>query len=166
MNSKGSWFTRSLFYEHRAFHPEIESTYTLKTVDLTVNGKTYPSLHRLYVDLCDTTEYKFANKYLGGWEHWQALINSTFFEPYLIAMRQELLIKIRSDSFMNIIAISQDPSAKGHLEANKFLIKEGLIDDRPTKGRPRKVRDPKVLQQEMMDEENRVKEDLKRMGLN
>lgn len=166
LNSMHNWITRSLFYEHKAFHPEIEPIYTLKTYDLEVNGKTYPSLHKLYVEFEDTTEYNFANKYLGGWDHWNSLIATSFFEPYLVTMRQELMVKLRARALQNIIAVSQDPEAKGHLEANKFLIKEGLVDDRPTKGRPRKVRDPKVMQQELIDEQNRIKEDLKRMGMN
>ncbi len=165
-NSQGVWITRSLFYEHKAFHPEIEPVYTLKTNDLTVNGKTYRSLHKLYVEAEDVTEYNFANEHLGGWSHWKDLIDTTFFEPYLIAMRDELNIKLKARAIQNVIAVSQDPSARGHLEANKFLIKEGLMEDRPTRGRPRKVVDAKQHLTDIKNEQNRIKEDLKRMGMN
>lgn len=166
MNAMGVWLTRSLFYEHRASYPDIEPIFTLKTVDITVKGKTYLSLHRLYVEEEDITEYEFANKYLGGWEHWKDIIDTAFFEPYLIAMRDELNIKLKSRALQNIIAVSQDPMAKGHLEANKFLIKEGLMEDRPTRGRPRKVADPKQHLMNIKEEQDRIREDLKRMGMN
>lgn len=164
-NSSNGWITRSLFYEQKAFYPEIEPIYTLKKHDLQVNGKTYPSLHRLYVEATDTTEYTFANTHLGGWDHWNALTECNFFEPYLEAMRDELQVKLKAQSLQAIIAISQDPMAKGHLEANKFLIKEGIID-KPTRGRPKKIKDPKKHYSEIKEEERRIKEDLKRMGLN
>ena len=160
------WITRSLFLEQNAFHPEIEPIYTLKQEDVEVNGKTYPSLHRLYVHCMDTTEYAFANKHLGGWTHWMALTECNFFQPYLEAMRDELTINLKAKALQAIIAISQDPYAKGHLEANKFLIKEGIIDNRPSRGRPKKTKDPKAHFAEIKEEERRIKEDLIRMGMN
>lgn len=174
MSDRGVWFTRSLFKEaeYRQDHQTgFDYLFTLQTVDRfdDKRGKTIPSLHRLYVEMEDTVEYTFANSYLGGWDHWLKLTSSPFFKPYLDAMRDELTLKLKSRVIEAVHEIAKDPSAKGHLEANKFLLKEGYVDTESTSnkiGRPKKTKSPSEMVTEEMDERKRIKEDMKRLGLN
>ena len=172
-NSQGLWLTRALFVDiatHgreeqlRSVEPEF-AKFTLSTTDVSKFGKTYPSLHRLYVEMEDTTEYLFATKYLGGWTHWKALTECTFFENHLSAMREELSIKLKAKALQALQEVAGNPDDRRYVEANKFLLKEALdLPSRPV-GRP-VTKGKKDAPTEVIREEKRIKEDLKRLGLN
>lgn len=140
--------------------------FTLSTSDVKDDsGKTYPSLHRLYVEMEDTTEYLFATKYLGGWQHWKTLTEASFFQNYLSEMREELSLKLKAKTLQALQEVAGDPDDRRYVEANKFLLKEALdLPKRPV-GRP-VAKTKNTTPSEVLQEEKRIKEDLKRLGLN
>src|SRR5574337_902614 len=70
LDGGGKPLTQSLFLE---IGYTEQSIYTLKEEDYMYEGKLYPSLKRLYLEMEDLTEYEFANTYLLGWKHWKRL---------------------------------------------------------------------------------------------
>ena len=86
----------------------------------------------LFVEMADMTGYKFANKYLGGYEHWKALEASNF-APYIEQWREELEVATRCGALERI----SEEAAGGHFQANKFLADRGW--DTRSAGRPSKL---------------------------
>lgn len=151
---KGRWRTKSLFYEN--YMNNGEALYSLSAYDKEVDGKKYPSLKRLYLELEDVTEYIFANTYLGGWEHWQRLCNS-YISDIVPSWREELELQLRSKA---ILAMGKE-AAKGNFNAAKWIADKGWEGNR---GRPTKGEREKRLKQDT--ELNRsVQEDMERLGI-
>lgn len=117
----GRYLTLSLFLEI-SYAPN--AIYTLKDVDYEYNGKMYYSLKKLYLETGDPTEYKFANQFLAGWDHWQKIINNKQLLSYIESWRVELEIKLRSDGVMAVRqhARSHNPTA---WQAAKWLADKG-----------------------------------------
>jgi hypothetical protein len=127
-NSNGVRYTKGLFFETTP--DNSTAIYTLKNEDHLV----YLSLYKLYMALEDPTEYLFAQEYLDGWEHWQAITRTNWFKPYVSRWRQELELKIKAIALRNIKAESRS-SSKNALSANRYLLEKGWIDKSP-RGRP------------------------------
>lgn len=90
------------------------------------------SLHRLYMEIADPTEYEFAMQVFGSWKHWQLFTATKWFKPYLASWRMELEIKIRSDAIKQVIEKSR--SEKGSNDAKWLAEKKWQIQrGRPTK---------------------------------
>lgn len=128
----GRPLTQSLFLEIGYSDAAI---YTLKDVDHEYQGKIYPSLKRLYLEVADPTEYKFATTYLAGWTQWQKISKNGAIKNHVEAWRIELEIKLRSEGVMAVRRHSQSnqPTA---WSASKWLADRGW-DTRPA-GRPSK----------------------------
>lgn len=126
------WLTKSLFIEQEYNAGLGLAMFTLSNED----KQGYPSLYRLYMEERDPSEYHFARKHLGGWEHWQALSKASFMKERVSDWRKELEVAIRADALQKIIRIASDPSHKSSYEANKILLrdkKESSKRGRPTK---------------------------------
>lgn len=125
-----------------------------------------PSLYRLYLEEEDVSEYFFAKKYLGGWEHWQKLSESTFFKPYIQDWRKELEILIRAKALKRLLAVADNPANKFSYDANKLLVKEGYkekdTDKTSKRGRPTKDEINKEATR-IASEEDQVKLDHERL---
>lgn len=136
-NSSNQRLTKSLFFEESEDRSLV--VYTLKDSDHTVDGVTYPSLYRLFMEADDLTEYSFAVSHLDGWEHWQMLCNSNWFRPYAKRWREELEVRARSRSLLRLRAEAASSSKNAYL-ANKFLIERGWVskEDKSAVGRPSK----------------------------
>src|SRR5690606_3372668 len=106
--------------------------YTLKLED----HQGFPSIHRLYVEAGDPTEYEFAKKYFDGWAHWKKIRECTWFKPYLEAIREELEIAIRSKALYELREKSNDP--KSGVQVNRYLLEGGWKDKDDKRGRPSK----------------------------
>lgn len=130
-NTNNVLFLRELF-EETALNKE-NILYTLKDQDTE-----YPSLHRLYMESNDPTEYSFAVAHLEGWEHWKALSESQFFKNYIARWREELEVKLRSETLARILETSRN-GGKDAFQANKYITDRGYDKPRTTKGRPTKV---------------------------
>lgn len=112
-----------------------QTYYTLKEEDHTYKEKTYVSLKKVYMDYNHVPglEYDFANDHLGGWVHWNKLVDSPKLKPYIESWREELEIKIRAASVKEVIKVSK--SEKG-FQAAKWIAEGGY--EPKTAGRPTK----------------------------
>jgi hypothetical protein len=139
--------------------------YTLKDND----HAGLPSLKRLYLEECDPTEYRFATKYLGGWEHWKKLRECEWFKPYLDSWREELELRLKSDQYYRIMKEAQDDLNKNSHASRKFIIetvrkiqRNEDLSEKNTKGRPSKdAIDRKAL--EIAQTHDDIRDDLKRI---
>lgn len=130
LDSSGRPLTQSLFLETGY---SSDALYTLKEVDSEYNGKVYPSIKRLYVEMADPTEYKFATEYLLSWKHWQRICENKFLRKHIDEWREELEVKLRSQATVNLI----NESRKGSYQAAKWVADKGW--DQRTAGRPTKA---------------------------
>lgn len=162
-NSTNVRYLKGLFYE-MVLKDKSSVLYTLKDND----HEGYPSLYRLYMETGDLTEWNFAQWYLDGWEHWTMLCNCTWFSPLVERWRNELEIKYRSHSLVNVIKDAQTNS-KTSLSSNKLLLDGGWKskdEQKTTKGntvgRPSKDKIKREASK-LIKEEDLITEDWKRL---
>lgn len=142
------WLTTGLFLEtyQPVYTPKEKVIYTLLPYE--VDG--LPSLHQLYLGYNDMTEYSFAKECLGGWDHWQTILNSGN-ERLLDAIatwRSELEAKIKFEAFERIKNEAEADGRNG-FAANRYLIERSWAGDfskpkpkeEKKRGRPPKVKD-------------------------
>jgi len=161
--------TRALFFElvNSTFKPF--AMYSLKNEDITrevqleENGpfvtKVFPSLYLKYMETDDPTEWRFANEYFSGWEHWEEVSTNNAIAPYVERWRKELDLRTKSQALARIKAEAKSGS-KEALAASKYLIARGW-DDKPQnkRGRPSKE-DINKAANEIAYNEKRFDEDL------
>jgi len=161
-NDNGTYRTADLFYETQT-QKNNDPVYTLNNNDREVNGLFLPSLKKLYIEEEDIAEFDFANKYLDGYTHWEALINSKALFPHIEQWRKEMVLKIKSRSLKGII---RDAVRENKYEANKFLITNGWVDKdsegKKVRGRPSKEEIKNELQKQA-ETEKELQEDLNRI---
>lgn len=140
-DSKGRWLTQALFPETCTKDDSV--VYRLEDG----SGKKYahlPVLRQLYLDCMDPTEYKFATKYLGGWKHWQRLLDNKMIRAYIDEWREELEVKLTSVGFLQQLDIALDPENKGRGTASKWLAEKGFKPKRAA-GAPSKAEKERAL---------------------
>jgi hypothetical protein len=131
-NASGSRLLRGLFFEETSAD-KTGVVYTLKERD----HEGYASLKRLYMEIGDLTEYKFATQCLDGLEHWDMLCNCNWFKPYVEKWRRELSLKIQSIALANILEeTTRESPAK--FSANKYVLEQGWKPKTGQRGRPSK----------------------------
>ena len=133
-NSNNVLLLRELFFETAQNRENV--LYTLKREDHTVDGVLYPSLHRLFIETNDVTEYQFACNYLDSWTHWKALKGCTWFQPYYAGMSEELEVSQRSTALAKIMDASKGSSRDAFI-ASKYIA-EGWDRPKSGAGRPSK----------------------------
>lgn len=131
--------TISLFWETR--NEDILPIWTTKPDDHVVDGVTYPSMKKRYLEIADPTEHKFVNEAFGGdWKQWRAIQSSvqlSYMPGFKIhEWRDELEIKLRSLGTGAIIEEARDMTSKGRLSAAKWLAESGWKQKKA--GRPTK----------------------------
>jgi hypothetical protein len=122
-NVNGVWLTQGLFYE--------------TTTDKSTAVYSIEDLREKYLTIADPTEYRFATECLGGWDHWIALSEASFFQKYIEKWRNELEVKLRSAAVAGII-LQANQGGRDSFQANKYLADRGYDNPRQTKGRPKK----------------------------
>ena len=125
--------TKSLFVDF----DKVYGMYTLKPFDVVIEDKVYPSLHKLYLEYSDPTEYLFAKDFFESLEHWNILCSMPFFLSYISAWRTELELKLKAEGLRHILKEAKE----GKYDANKFLATKAWIDkeqDPKRRGRPSK----------------------------
>jgi hypothetical protein len=110
--------TQSLFLEIGYSKSAI---YTLKEDDYEYEGKTYPSIKRLYMAMEDPTEYDFANTHFLGWKHWQRICANTVVRQHVDEWREELEYKMRSTAAKQMIEMAK----LGNYQATKWMADKG-----------------------------------------
>lgn len=129
LDSMGKFRTQSLFLE---LGYGTEALFTLKDQDHEHDGKTYPSMKRLYLEFEDPTEYEFANTVLLNWKHWQRMCENKVIRKHIDEWREELEVKLRSQAIRDAI----QEAKKGHFQAAKWVADRGWSTrgaGRPTK---------------------------------
>ena len=126
----GNYYTQSLFLEASYETPE-RALYTTKRQDYEYNGILYLSFPRLYLEIADPTEYQVAERLFDGWPHWQRIWNNSRLTPMVMALREELEIKLRSEGVRKMIESAK--TGKSDIAA-KWLSDKGW--ENPGKGRP------------------------------
>ena len=159
----GNHYRKSLFYE---MYGPGEAKYSLKDRDhIGTDGKTYPSLYKLYMELGDLTEYEFANKYLEGWHQWTKLLEAGWFKPYINRWRTELELKLKAEALRRILDEARE-GGKNSYQANKFFVEKGYIakESEPSRrGRPTKAEIARRAAEEVFSSKQ-IDEDIKRLG--
>ena len=163
-NAIGAHLLKPIFFEYDNSE-HLYSVYTLKDYDHTVDGVTYPSLRKLYVEMEDPTEYEFAVKHLDGWVHWKKLTESSFFQQYLKEWREELEVRMRAKA-LNRIKTRATGDTKDSFAADKILLAGGWKTQSTEKvGRPTKDKIKEEANKLFM-ESTEFDEDFKRLGIN
>lgn len=161
----GGWYTQGLFIETVRQEEKTGVKYTLKDRE----HRGYPSLYQLYLALEDLTEYEFANTYLGGWDHWQALLACTWFQEYINRWRTELELKLKCEAIKRI-RMEAESGGKSSYQANRWIVDRGWIDKHAEpkrgRGRPSKNEIRERALQEAQDDYSQLQDDMKRLGLN
>ena len=62
-----------------------------------------PSIHQLYVEHLDLSEYSFATKYFHNYTHWVLVKTSPFFQQFYSVMREELEARISSKALRAMV---------------------------------------------------------------
>lgn len=127
----GRYITQSMFLE---INYTDHAMYTLKDNDHIYNGKLYPSIKKLYLQMEDPTEYEFANTYFCGWRHWQRLLENKLIRKSIDEWREELEYKLRAKGIKRII---QEVGGTNGMQASKWLADRGWSTR--TAGRPSKA---------------------------
>ncbi len=153
-DSNGRFITQSLFYETKSPGAEAGPFFTLKDYDHTVDGVVYPSMKNLYIDMCDPTEYEFAIKYLGSWDHWQRLCSAGWFIPIVREWRDEVEVKVRC------IGVKEMLKRKSSPDAAKWLAEGKFVKDTRT-GKDKKIRQQKIAN----DMRSTLDDDARRLGI-
>lgn len=125
----GNYYTQSLFLELSYDDPSV-ALYTLKRRDYEYNGVLYLSLPRLYLEIADPTEYEVATRLFDGWPHWQRVANNARITPTVLALQEELEIKLRSEGVRKMIK----HASSGSEAASKWLSDKGWQNN--GRGRP------------------------------
>lgn len=123
LGKNSRYLTKGIFLE--TCEDTSTAVYTLKESNQELpNGTILPSLYLFYLEEEDITEGIFANKYLGGVDHWQELVKAPFFKPYITKWRKDLEQKIRGEAFRRILGESRDAKSKNSFQANKFIFEK------------------------------------------
>lgn len=131
-NGSGSLYTKSLFVdivEQSWGGPNVDPLvclYTTEKTDRQLEGKTYPSLYRLYMSMNDPGELLFANAYFEDYEHWMRICEASWFKPLIAKWRQELDLRTRTKALLSILDVANDPLDKNSFAANRYLLEKGF----------------------------------------
>jgi hypothetical protein len=154
-NSMGVQLTKALFWE--MVEDKRYCLYTLKTRD----HQNCLSLYRLYMDMDDITEYRFANTYFEGFEHWESIAAAHWMKEHVSQWRKELELRMKSNALYRMREMA-DSSSKEAFSANKYLLDKGWKDKDSTRGRPSKE-EIKSEATRIAIEQSTFDEDLQRM---
>lgn len=152
----GRYRTLSLFKE-TCMTPNLEPCFTLNEHDK--NG--LPSMRRLYIEIADPTEYKFAIQVLGSWDHWERLRECEWFKPVIAKWRNILDLKLKSEAIDALRATASMEGAKG-TSAARWLAENGV--DGQKRGRPTREEKAGYLKQAVL-EDSSTEDEYRRLGL-
>jgi hypothetical protein len=157
----GRWYTKSLFWETE--EDAIGRRPVAAVFSLHQDKPGLINARRTFVELGDPTGYKWAQKYLGDWQHWKALEKAKWFQAALIIWREELAAKVQAEALDTVREISKREGDKQALPAARFLATRGW-EKGATRGRPSKAEVTGELKRQA-EAASIEDEDLKRIGL-
>ena len=159
-DSQGRFRTQSLFWESR--HPDYKCYFTTKK---------HPhegciSMYQKYMEVGDPTEYKFAQRVLGSWDHWKALCGSKWFSELLTEWRAELQVKMESERYWEMKDVKDTCSMDSpqSIQATKWLADRYTPEKETKRGRPSNAERLTYLK-EVKDKGKELDFDAKLVGL-
>lgn len=180
----GKYVLKGLFYEYlgtgqgcyTAVNDDLgrRPMFTLKVFDYDIpqtsqfynpNGlNRVKSLHQLYLEHEDPSEYNFAVSVFGNYEHWKALTKQAFFKKYLKEMRDVLEVKMDAKTIRAAKEIMESGVGPVALQAAKWLNQRIKENTTPKRGRPSSDEVEGELKRQARDKED-LGDDLERLGL-
>lgn len=133
------WLTQGLFLETTQ-QSEDRCLYTIMPWDKRKNGKYYPSIHKLFVEMADVSEWKFADTYFDGYQHWLQVKATGFFKPVYAAMVEELHAKIQHMAVEKMV--EQVEAGEASQATLSYLANKGYID-KAAVGKPKRRKAPR-----------------------
>jgi len=127
-DSMGRFRTASLFYEIN--QTDIPAIFTLKEEDTEYKGKLHLSMKRLYLEMCDPTEYIFATTILFSYPQWERMVENSQIAPHIESWRKELNLYLKAMAVQKNIQLSK----QGSYNATKWLSDRGWQE--AERGRP------------------------------
>src|SRR5688572_33124527 len=113
----------------------------------------------------DPFEYRFATTHLQDWTHWQTLCELSWFKPLVTRWREELDLRMKSESLARIIDEARSDRRES-LSANKYLLEKGWQPKGSSKdqvGRPSKEKIRNEAER-LYQEHSRIGSDVARIG--
>lgn len=132
LSTTGQRLARQLFIENDWIGENDLAVYTMHREDREHNGKTYPSLYKLYMAVADITEARFVSSYLYDWEQWNALAASATYKDEIARWRVELKSLVLGELIDTLIEDAHSDSKSSKASA-KFLVDKLSKNN---KGRP------------------------------
>lgn len=159
-SSNGQWYTVSLFHEMSRERPiEIRACEPVFSFEEDRPGLI--NCRKTFVEVGDPTGYKWAMQYLGSYEHFERLLDASWFIPHFETWKREILADLKSQAIERIIAISGSSNNEAQaLAASKYLAEKGW--DKPNRGRPAKDKGEMKRLTESIESTN---QDAARIGL-
>lgn len=159
-DDRGLWRVGTLIHEYpsRSADPKWVPEVTFGPNDfMDSDGNPITSLHRIYMECADPTEYKFAIEVFGTWKHWQRWQSNAFVRQEAQTLRDELEVLLKSRAVASILKHSERKP-----DAAKYIAEYGW--EKRKAGRPTK----KEVERETKIQgrvRNNVLEDMERLGL-
>ena len=155
-------WTKALFFETTGVDKSTV-LYTLKDVD----HKGFPSFYRLYMEIDDPTEWEVSQQLVDGWDHWEMLCRSAWFQPYIKRWRKELELRFKSKALYRIRQEAKVSNGRDSLASNKYLLEKGWeAKEGQRKGRGRPTRDEiNQAAHDLARASNQLSDDFERLGL-
>lgn len=129
------WLSEALFIETAQQDDCVHALYTLQPWDRRKGGKFYPSIHKLFVELGDVSEWKFASLYFDGYQHWLQIKAKPFFKEIYAAMVEELHAKLQHEAVENML--DQMREGKASQATLTYLANKGYIEKNAV-GKPKR----------------------------
>lgn len=160
--------TSSLFHDRwRLMMPDLQVKYlplfSLHTAGVIVDeDRELICARDAFIAEGDVTGYKFAVKYLEGWQHWLRLMNCGWFKDAVDLWVSELEAKLQAEALakVRLIAQSSSPSA---FSASKYLADQGYRKGGSKRGRPSKIEVENNLREAAQSERD-LESDFKRVA--
>jgi hypothetical protein len=115
-DKQGRYLFRALFNEESNTKESYQPIFTLSES----HSRGLHSIHQLYVQFADPSEYIFAMTVLGSYEHWQMLKSRGWFQPYYLKMRRAMAARL--------ISLGQDKMLKLGLEEGDRVATKWIAD--------------------------------------
>lgn len=113
---------KGTFVRERDMLKNLEfAQYTYGDDHLYKDGKFYPSLKKIFLDIGDPTGYEFYTKYLGGQDHWDLLFDQPRWVELVNSWQEELEVRLRSAAIREIAKLA----VKGQYAAAKYIAEAG-----------------------------------------
>jgi 5-methylcytosine-specific restriction endonuclease McrA len=157
----GRFRTRSLFKEMWKLNPnqDMPPLFSLKADD---DEDGLISIKRIYLDMLDPTEYRFAVGLFRDPKHWRHLCGLDWFKTYLDQWRWELRAKLRAQAIDNLIRLSEDNLTAIKTLATEDFIYQSYLEETPPK---RRVGRPNKEKPDNTPDEDTLANDAARIGL-